>query len=218
MPETLARRLDAFRAEWERKAPPARRAAFERQIEAAGAETRALGVGDTVPDLALPEARSGRPVALRDLLPAVILFYRGGWCPYCALVLRAWQERLGEVAAAGGRLVAISPQDLEHSLSTQEGNDLGFTLLSDTGGAAARGFGLEHEVPEALRSFHEAIGHALPEIGAGTGWRLPVPATFVAGAGGRIALAHADPDYRRRLEPSAALAALRQMMAGSTAA
>lgn len=210
MTQMLSAQLAAFQAEWERKVPAARRAAVEAQIaalRASGAEDLALGPGDAVPDLVLPDA-AGRPVRLRELLPAVIVFYRGGWCPYCNLELRFWQRLLPEIAAAGGRLVAISPQAPDGSLSTAERNGLAFPVLSDIGGAAARAFGLEFELPPELQVLYAEFGHALPELNAGTGWRLPIPGTFVAGADGRIRLAHADADYRHRLEPAVALAAL----------
>jgi peroxiredoxin len=213
MTGTLQGALDAFLAEWERKVPAARRAAFEAHIaalRAEGAEARAIGPGATVPDLTLPDATS-RSVRLQDLLPAVIVFYRGGWCPYCNLELRFWQQYLPEICAAGGKLVAISPELPDGSLTTIERNGLAFPVLSDTRGAAARAFGLEFELPPALQALYAEVGHALPEINADTGWRLPIPGTFVAGADGVIALAHADPDYRRRLEPLAALAALRRL-------
>jgi peroxiredoxin len=218
--ETLEARLDAFREEWQRKAPAARRLAFERHIEslrAEGAEARALKPGDALPDLTLPDVRGGE-LRLRGALPAVIVFYRGGWCPYCNLELRYWQTKLPEIAAAGGTLMAISPEDPDNSLATAEKNGLAFPVLSDTDGAAARAFGLEFELPPELQALYAEVGHALPEIGAGTGWRLPVPGTFVVGRDGRVALAHADADYRKRLEPAAALAALRGLLPTGAAA
>jgi peroxiredoxin len=208
---TLAEQLAARLAEFERTAPEDRRTAFAAQIEALraeGAEARVLGAGAAVPDLTLPDA-TGQERRLRDLLPAVIVFYRGGWCPYCNLGLRHWQGMLPALADAGARLVAISPERPDNALSTAERNGLAFPVLSDTEGAAARAFGLEFELPSDLQALYAAAGNVLPELNAGTGWRLPIPGTFVADAAGRILLAHADADYRRRLEPALALDALR---------
>lgn len=208
---TLAAALAARLAEFERTAPEERRTRFAAQIEelrASGAEARVLPAGSALPDLALPDA-TGAMTWLRDLAPAIIVFYRGGWCPYCNLELRFWQRMLPEIAAAGARLVAISPQAPDASLSTAEKNGLTFAVLSDTEGRAAQAFGLAFELPPALQALYAAAGNTLPEINAGTGWTLPIPGTFVVGPDGRLILAHADADYRRRLEPAAALSALR---------
>ena len=208
---TLAAELAARLAEFDRTAPAERRTAFTAQIEdlrATGAEDRILPVGSALPDLALPDARGGS-LRLRDLAPAIIVFYRGGWCPYCNLELRFWQRMLPEIAAAGGRLVAISPQAPDASLSTAEKNGLAFPVLSDTEGRAAQAFGLAFDLPPDLRTLYAAAGNDLPTINAGTGWMLPMPGTFVVGPDGRVVLAEVDADYRRRLEPAVALAALR---------
>lgn len=214
---TLAAQLAARLAEFNRTAPEDRRTSFEAQIEAlraSGAEARVLAPGALLPDLFLPDAL-GTELRLRDLAPAIIVFYRGGWCPYCNLELRFWQTRLPEILAAGGRLVAISPQAPDASLSTAERNGLAFPVLSDTDGRAARAFGLEFELPPALQTLYAAAGNTLPEINAGTGWHLPMPGTFVVGRDARVVLAQADADYRTRLEPAVALAALRGAVASA---
>jgi peroxiredoxin len=92
-----------------------------------------------------------QPVTLDQLVesgPAVIVFYRGGWCPYCNLALRTYQrELLPELAAFGARLVAISPQSPDQSLSTAEKAELEFTVLSDPGNRVARGVGIVFQQP-----------------------------------------------------------------------
>ena len=97
-----------------------------------------VAVGDKLADFTLPDA-NGRPVSLGELVadgPAVIVFYRGGWCPYCNLALRAYQaELLPQLDRFGARLVAISPQGPEKSLRTKEKAELAFTVLSDAGAA-----------------------------------------------------------------------------------
>ena len=161
-----------------------------------------------MPDLTLPDAL-GRPVRLRDLAPAVFVFYRGGWCPYCNLALRAWQRELPALRAAGARLVAISPQRPDGSLSTAEANALEYPVLSDADGEAARAFGILFALPDDLRALYGRFGHDLALTNGAAGWSLPIPGTFVAGADGRLVFGRAEADYRRRLEPAAALAALR---------
>src|ERR1700755_2473446 len=110
----LQQQLDAFKAEFARTAPSGRPALYEAKIEelrACFALERAIRIGGRAPDFTLPDAQ-GRDVSLGRLLeagPAVVTFYRGGWCPYCNIQLRAYQAVLPEITALGARLGAISP-------------------------------------------------------------------------------------------------------------
>ena len=212
----LQQQLDAFKAEFARTAPAGRPALYEAKIEelrASFALERAIRTGDRAPDFTLPDSR-GRSVSLGALLgsgPAVVTFYRGGWCPYCNIQLRAYQAILPDMTALGARLVAISPQLPDGSLSTAEANHLTFDVLSDVGNNVARDFGLIWSLPEALRAALRSNDKALPGINGDDSWELPVPATYVVARDGRIALAAIDVDYRNRLEPDAILTTLRSL-------
>jgi len=211
---SLQQELDAFRAEFERTAPAGRAALYNAKVEElarAFPRDRIPGAGAPAPDFTLPDAL-GRPVALSQALrggPAVVTFYRGGWCPYCNIQLRAYQQALPEIAALGGRLFAISPQQPDASLSTAEKNALTFDVLSDAGNKVARAFGLVYALPEELRDALRSNGKALPGINGDDSWELPLTGTFVVGRNGRIALAWVDTDYRKRLAPEEIIAALR---------
>jgi len=139
------------------------------------------------------------------------MFYRGGWCPYCNIRLRAYQAILPQLSALGARLVAISPQLPEQSLSTAQADELTFDALSDVGNQAARRFGLVYALPDELRAALWSNNKALPGINGDESWELPVPATYVIARGGRIVLAHIEVDYRKRLEPEAIPDALRSL-------
>jgi peroxiredoxin len=174
-------------------------------LRESGIENTALKVGQHAPDLVLPNVK-GLPISLKSLWeksPLIIVFYRGGWCPYCNLELRAWQSLLPQVKAAGAQLVAISPQTPDNSLSTREKNELAFEVLSDSAFAAADGFGIAFDMPPELVDLYSAVGHNLPVTNGNGRWSLPVPATYVVGTDGRIHYASIDVDYRNRAEPSA---------------
>jgi peroxiredoxin len=141
----------------------------------------------------------------------VVVFYRGGWCPFCNMQLRAYQRSLPELAAVGAGLVAISPQNPDHSLSTAEKNALTFPILSDAGGAVSARFGLRFELPPDLRGIYAAFGNDLPRINGEEGWHLPVPATFVVATDGRIVLAEVDTDHRMRPDPETVVAFLQDI-------
>jgi peroxiredoxin len=212
----LNEELAAFAATMPTRRPPEQLAIMERTTQdliASGIGERALKEGDYAPDFALPDA-TGRIVALRDMLkrgPVILTFYRGGWCPYCNLELRAYQRLLPEIRGLGANLVAVSPQTPDRSLSTAEKNALSFPVLSDVGLLAAARFGIVFELPPELQTLYRDFGNELPVVNGDGTWRLPVPATYVIASDGRIVLAGVDPDYRHRLDPEAVLHALRSL-------
>ena len=212
----LEQQLAAFKAEFVRIAPAGRQALYEAKIEELRTSfvmERAIGVDALAPDFTLPDAQ-GKPVAMSEVLrlgPVVVTFYRGGWCPYCSIQLRAYQAVLPEITALGARLVAISPQMPEWSLVTATKNELTFDVLSDVGNEVARSFGLVYALPEELRVPLRSNNKALPAINGDESWELPIPASYVIDRDRRVALAFLDVDYRNRLDPTAILAALKSL-------
>jgi peroxiredoxin len=219
---SLQSALDAFRLEFTGQIPAEIAAAMARadtELAATDLSRRALQAGSRVPDFTLTGA-DGASVTLTALLrqgPVVISFYRGGWCPYCNLELRALQAVLPEIQARGARLIAISPELPDESLSTRERNELAFPVLSDLGSTVAQSFGITFDLAAELRPIYTRFGHALPDRNGsaesgGSGWVLPVPATFVIDGDGIVRLAFVDTNYRRRLDPAAILAALDSLL------
>jgi peroxiredoxin len=211
---TLQAELDAFKATWTDRvgADVARMMADDNAALRPQAE-KARKAGDRIPVLTLPD-HLGRPVELAALAaegPLVITFYRGGWCPYCNLELRAYQKQLEEITRLGGRLIAVTPETPDSALTTAEKNDIAFTVLSDEHGNLADALGIRFELSEAVKAYFVRAGHDLPARNGEDRWSLPMPATYVVEKGGRIALAFVDPDYRKRLEPSEAIAVLAKM-------
>jgi peroxiredoxin len=211
---SLGQELADFRTAFEAAAPPGRATLYSAKIEELRREfllERVVKVGDRVDDFCLPDAR-GADVSLYQMLkdgPAILCFYRGGWCPYCNIQLRAYQRVLPEIAAWKGQLAAISPQLPDGTLSTAERNELQFPVLSDVRNEVARRFGLVYVLAQEIRSALWANGKALPPINGDESWELQVPATFVIAQDGRVALSFVEVDYRIRLEPELILNCLR---------
>lgn len=174
---------------------------------------RALQLGDVAPNFRLIDTH-GASVELDELLtrgPVVLSFYRGHWCPFCNLELRAFQDRLSQFPALGAQLVAISPQMPDHSLVTATKNALNFPVLSDTRLHVARAYGLAFDFSDDLRRLYlDRWKTDLVSWNGDGGWSLPVPATFVIGKDARVLFAHIDPDFRERSDPDEVLAALRR--------
>jgi peroxiredoxin len=210
---TLQSELEAFRTNFMAKVPDEIRDAMtsaDLALAATGIAERSVKKGDTAPDFALPDA-TGKILRLSDLLakgPVVVSFYRGGWCPYCNMELRALQKALPDIAALGATLLAVSPEKPDETLSTAEKNELAFPVLSDKGSAVSKAYGIAFDLAEELRPIYTRFNHALPDRNGTESWVLPIPATFVIARDRQVALAFVDADYRKRLEPADILNAL----------
>ncbi len=204
---SLKEQLAEFRAGWYRRVPAERQAIMQRHIDGlrSGAIARSmLKTGDRAPAIMLPNAK-GESVDVGVLLakgPVIVTFYRGGWCPYCNLELKAYQDILPQIAAAGASLVAISPEKPDDTLSTAEKNALTFEVLSDVGQKVGRAFGLVYEFSEELKSAYRGFNLDIPaRNGTPDEWALPVAATYVIDRDGSIVYANTDGDYRDRADP-----------------
>ncbi|UTW55947.1 peroxiredoxin-like family protein [Kordiimonas sp. SCSIO 12610] len=181
-------------------------------IESGIVET-ALKTGDKAPDFALKGANGGQ-VTLSEKLkegPIVVLFYRGGWCPYCNMELKAYQDNLETLKSLGASLIAITPEAPDNSLSTKEKNELSFDVLSDENLGVSDAFGLTFTLPEALANVYGNFGINLPEVNGEDAWRLPIPAAYVINQDGEIILSHVDVNYTARLDPLDVIAALKAL-------
>jgi peroxiredoxin len=208
----LEAQLEAMRAQFIQRADPATVARFDKGVEdvaALGLTESAKQAGDAAPAFELPDA-SGATVSLASLIaqgPVVVTFYRGGWCPYCNLQLRAYQERMDRFQELGATLVAISPEVPDETLSTKEKNELAFHVLSDKGNAVADAFGVRYRLPDDLvNAFKGRL--ELERLNGDDSWTLPLGATYVIGRDGTIAYAYLSADYRERAEPADVEAAL----------
>ena len=113
----------------------------------------------------------------------------------------AIQQQLDALVKLGGKLVAISPQTPDNSLTTAEKNELAYPVLSDSALTAANGFGVAFEMPPPLIDLYSKVGNDLPVLNGNGRWVLPLPATYVIGRDGLIHFAHIESDYRLRAEP-----------------
>ena len=198
---SLQTELDAFQAAWKQRAGGdvvATIAADNEALLRSGLVERALQAGAKFPDLTLANARGGQ-TRIYDVLargPLVVTFYRGGWCPYCSLELRAYQSALGDIRALGAELIAISPEAPDHTLSTAAKNDLKFEILSDVSGALEDALGIRFDLSDPIVALYKRFGNDLPAHNGAGRWSLPVPATYVLDRDGRIVLAFVE-DHSR---------------------
>ncbi|MEM6331064.1 MAG: peroxiredoxin-like family protein [Planctomycetota bacterium] len=214
-PPTLGEQLDELSADFAKRAPEAMREAFAQgieQVEATGILEKALNVGDKAVDATLLDAEGGK-VKLSSLWaegPLVISFYRGGWCPYCNLQLRAMERSLAELEGAGARLVAVTPELPEKAKKTAEGNKLSLTVLTDKGNTLAGKMGVAFRLPDAILPIYKQRID-LNAYNGDDSYTLPLAATYVIDTAGVIRYAFLDADYKKRAEPADVVAAVKRL-------
>ncbi len=203
--QPLKQELDAFGSQSMKNVPPERVAKYEQtvmDVSKTGVLESALQKGAQAPDFEIPNAK-GSKIALKYLLangPVVLTFYRGGWCPFCNIQLRALQKALPEFRKYNATLVAISPEMPDSTMKTAERNKLQFEVLSDVGNVVARKYGVMYKLPESLR---ERMRPMLTQFNtAAANDELPIAATYVITSDGRISYSFVESDYRKRAEPS----------------
>jgi peroxiredoxin len=211
---SLKDELDRIRAEASANAKTM--AAYEAlvaQLGRAQTASSALKVGDAMPGFMLPNAE-GRLVFSDELLakgPVVVNFFRGDWCPYCTRTLMALEAALPRIAAAGGQLVALTPDTGRHFAATRRAHRLSYEILSDVDGAVGMQFGVLFRVPELTREMLAGFGTDLADRHGNDGWFIPVPASYVVDRGGIIRYAFVDVDFTRRAEPDDIVAVLESL-------
>lgn len=176
-----------------------------------GVPADAIQRGDTLPDAELLTP-TGETVRLADSLGAngaVIVFYRGAWCPYCNLTLKTYQESLlPTLRDRGFELVAISPQKPETSEQSIATNSLTFTVLTDPGNALVRKLGILTEPAAAARAAHTDLGFDVADFNADATGDIPFPTVLIVTAAGEVAFVDVHVDYTTRTEVDTIVAAL----------
>lgn len=165
--------------------------------------------GSRLPDLAL-----GRAGTLSGRLargPLVLKFYRGRWCPFCALELRAWQKMQPRLHALGAGFLAVASESPEDVALTRARDQLTFDILDDPLCHVAHQFGIAYAAGEAESSLYRR--HATPVAGAATSGALcmALPALFVIDTDRIVRYAHVDADTSVRAEPGDVMRVLEQM-------
>lgn len=214
---TLQRQLDAKLAEVRTKMP----VQAGQLITAGMAELAGMGLGLDLPDLGSPAPdfslpnQIGDQIRQADLLangPLVIAFYRGSWCPFCNLTLRAYQSVIDEIEGLGASLVAVSPERADRSRDMVAENRFRFDVLHDANNAYASKYGIAFRVPEAHDTLMNKFGLSSETINGAPGWALPDTSTFIVDSDGTIAWRFTpNGDYTVRADPHEILEELQQL-------
>lgn len=164
--------------------------------------------GEEMPSFMLPDEK-GRLVSLSSLLaqgPVAVMFFRGHWCPYCRLNMRAVIQAEARIKAMGAQIVAIMPEVQAFTEQFKADSQAPFPMLTDLDNGYALSINLAiwlgTEI-QRLLSYQD-----MAKFHGNDGWMLPIPAVFVVGRDGIVKARFVDPDFRKRMEIDDLLAAL----------
>ncbi|MHA7155643.1 peroxiredoxin-like family protein [Arthrobacter sp. TMN-50] len=206
MSGSIAEQVDHFNTGFTEQIGPELSAVFAREQEdltARGLPQEVIAEGDTVPNAVLTTV-DGSPIGLGQVLAeaaAVVVFYRGAWCPYCNITLKTYQrDLLPTLTERGIQLIAISPQTPDGSRAAVENGELGFTVLSDPASRLARHLGLLTEPSPDAREAHSELGFDVADSNADSTAGIPFPTVLLVDQDGTVRFADVHVDYTRRTE------------------
>ena len=164
-----------------------------------------LLVGETIPD-AMVKDMDGKTVSFHEVVrekPTVLIFYRGGWCPYCNRHLAEIGMNEAAILELGYQVVAISPDKMEKLEETAVKDEISYRLFSDGSGELSKAAGIAFQAPD---NYEDRLADW--SGGENPGY-LPVPSVFVLNTKGEILFEYINPDYKKRMSGALLLAALK---------
>ena len=183
--------------------------AFAADLASAPDQVRPILLGSKLPDVPLRTV-AGQPTTLARQVagkPAILVFYRGGWCPYCNLQLSELRLIEAQAKALGYQMIAISPDRPEELSKTLGKEALTYTLLSDSKADALKAFGIGFRLDDVTYLKYKAYGIDLETASGEKGRALPVPTVYIVDAEGVLQFGYSHPDYTIRIPGPVILAA-----------
>ena len=165
-------------------------------------------IGETLPNAYFQNAE-GKSVQLKALLeekPTVLVFYRGGWCPYCNVQLSGLVDIEEEVLELGYQIVAISPDDFKNLQATIENNNTKYKLLSDPNGEFIQQIGIAFKTSSSLKEYITDKGQK-----GETSSVMPAPTVMIVDKKGVIKFEYINPNYKERISGEMLLSVLKTL-------
>ena len=165
-------------------------------------------IGETLPNANFQNVE-GETVQLKAILeekPTILVFYRGGWCPYCNVQLSGLVEIEEDILELGYQIVAISPDDYKNLQSTIENNSTKYKLLSDPNGEFIQEIGIAFRTSSSLKEYIIAKGQK-----GETSSVMPAPTVMIVDKKGVIKFEYINPNYKERISGDMLLSVLKTL-------
>ncbi|MHC0443396.1 peroxiredoxin-like family protein [Flavobacterium sp. 3-210] len=166
-----------------------------------------LLIGEKIPNITLKSSEN-TDVNISDLFKkkkTVLIFYRGGWCPYCNLHLQSLAEAEKKIIDLGYQIIAVSPDSAENLKITEEKDKVKYTLLSDSKGELIKAVGIAYQVPENYKTVINVHSNGINTS------LLPVPSVFVVNTEADILFEYISPDFKQRISAELLVSVLKNL-------
>lgn len=183
--------------------------ASDHEIAKSADQVHPLLIGQTVPSTSVFSVEN-KKTDLLELVAAkktILVFYRGGWCPYCNLQLKGLKDVEQDLLMLGFQIVAVSPDQVAELKKSITKHQLQYKLYSDSLNNASKAFGVAFKVDDKIISQYKGFGIDLDKASGNSNHILPVPAVFVLNEKGEIQFEYINPNYKVRLSGNVLLAA-----------
>ena len=184
------------------------------EVPTSAEEVNPVKVGEEIPDVTLKDP-FGNDAELRNLVsqkPTLLIFYRGGWCPYCNAHLSQLAEIEEQLYDMGIQILAVSPDKPSYLKESTMEQELNYQLLSDSDMNTSKQFGLAFRVDTTTVNRYKRNGLDLAERSGHDHYLLPVPAAFLIDRDAIVQYRFFNPDYTVRIENEELLAAVEELM------
>lgn len=175
----------------------------DHKVADSATNAKPLQAGATAPDSSLKDM-DGKPTSVKKVLAGektVLVFFRGGWCPFCNAQLADLGQSESKVIEAGWKIVAITPDTPEQIRKTVDKQKLSFQIYSDSPAEALKAFGVAFRVDDETYSLYKDKYKLDLETWSGQRHHiLPVPSVYLIDEEGKIRFSYSNPDYKVRLK------------------
>lgn len=178
------------------------------QIAEKAEDVSPLLIGEKIPNVKVIN-KEGQSVSMKEVLskkPTVLVFYRGGWCPYCNVQLSALAELEEQISNLGYQVVAISPESYENLFSVAQEDNVSYQLYSDSSGELTTKTGIAFQTPTIIKAYAKTKFRKgkVSDI-------LPVPTVMVVDTNSEILFEYINPNYKVRLSAELLLSVLKTL-------
>ncbi len=166
-----------------------------------------IKIGEQIPNIEVTslEGQKNSILKVAKEKPTVLLFYRGGWCPYCNRHLAAVGQSNEEIKKLGYQIIGISPDAPSKLNKSVTKNKLSYKLYSDGDASLIKVMGIAFKAPEKYSNM--LLKHSDDKNSE----VLPVPSLFVLDTNGKILFEYVNPDYKTRMSPEQLIKTLKSL-------